>query len=138
MTLHYTLNIEDHLAWYDTHDELFRCGPAAIPVIGWLFRWEARSKFKSALKLPASSAGFGERSIEITDRGIREFNERFDFFVPWCEIAVAVTSKSRLFLARPCRNAFVVPLAACDTTNRRVELFNLLQINTKLRESHCA
>jgi hypothetical protein len=126
--------MEDHLAWYDLHSQLFPArGAAALPLVGWLIRLQGRSQYKHAMTLPASRNAFDERSFELSNRGVWESNPRFDFFVPWSEISVAAATDTHVFLARSCMNAFVIPLSACSHADERNALLQFIEKHIKLQ-----
>jgi hypothetical protein len=52
----------------------------------------------------------GERTLEVTDQGIREFSPEFSFMKDWPEMCLAAVTSSHLFIAHPSMNAFIVPL----------------------------
>jgi hypothetical protein len=134
MKLCYTLDVKDHLAWYDLCVRLYPPrGTIAMPFIGWLLRRRARRKYEDSMKLPANRNALGERSIEISDRGVQESTDAFEFFVPWTEITVAAATNEHVFLARPCLNAFVIPPLACASSVERDSLLDFIQNRTNLR-----
>jgi hypothetical protein len=55
-------------------------------------------------------SAFGERTIELSPSGVREFSSNFDFSTAWQDLAQAVVTPHYLFLAHPSMNAHIIPL----------------------------
>jgi hypothetical protein len=128
MILTYALELDDHLAWFDLHDQLFpQGGVASWPIIGSSIKRRRRERYRLGLIAPENYLALGERSIEISARGVREFNEIFDHFVRWSEYTLNVASDEYIFLAQPSMNARVVPLRACKTAEEREALISAVQ-----------
>lgn len=129
MTLDYTLELQDHLAWYDAYSTLFPAtGIASFPLVGAWMRRNRRMRFMRGILSPSNSLGLGPRSIELSDRGVREFNEHFDFTLRWLEYTLVAATEDHLFLAQPNMNARIIPLRFCPT---RQELLSFVEKHSK-------
>lgn len=112
MKVSFSLYSDDHLAWYD----YWRPAPATkIPVVRWLLRSAHENERRAFLKFidsPTNKAAIGPRTLELTDCGVREFADGFDFTIEWKEFVDVVLTKSHLFIVHPTLNAHVVPTSA--------------------------
>jgi hypothetical protein len=111
MDVRYTLSLEDHLAWHDYYlatpeGERFR---SSIPLIGGLLDQLRRRRFSHQVTLPPSRHALGERTLELTEKGVREFSSEFSFTTAWSDIGLIALTPSHLFLAHTSMNAHIVP-----------------------------
>lgn len=111
MVVRYSLTLADHLAWYD----YFLSTPAgsrsrsALPVIeAWL---PQRRRHRYAQQILATSSSLGDRSLELSPDGVREFSDHFDFATRWQDIALVATTGQHLFIVHTSMNAHIVPLS---------------------------
>jgi hypothetical protein len=108
MDVSYTLVLEDHLAWYDYHSAT----PAGtrlrspFPFVEQFRRW----RFSRQVISPPSSNALGERTLEATEKGLREFSPKFNFTTAWADMGLVAVTSSHLFLAHKSMNAHIVPL----------------------------
>jgi hypothetical protein len=111
MVVCYSLTLDDHLAWYD----YFLGTPAgsrsrsALPIIGSWFSQRRRQRY--ARQILATSASLGDRSLELSADGVREFSDLFDFATRWQDISLVATKGQHLFIAHTSMNAHIVPLS---------------------------
>lgn len=108
MPIRYTLTLEDHLAWYDHYlatpgGSQFR---SSLPFAGRFRRW----RYSRQVALPPSRHAFGERTLEATEQGVREFSPEFSFTTAWPDLYLVAVTSSHLFLAHASMNAHIVPL----------------------------
>jgi hypothetical protein len=112
MIVRYSLTLDDHLAWYDYYlgtpaASRFR---SALPIIGsWL--WQRRRQ-RYARQILATSSSLGDRNLELSADGVREFSDLFDFATRWQDIALVATTGKHLFIAHTSMNAHIVPVSA--------------------------
>jgi len=120
MLVRYILTLEDHLAWYDYY-VANSCRPlwSRVPVIGTRIADRRRQRFVQAILKPENRSALGERTIELSGTGVREFSAEFDFSTKWQDIAHVAITEQHLFLAHPSMNAHIVPLRFFDTESHR-------------------
>ena len=108
MDVRYTLTLQDHLAWYDHY--LATPGGAqlrsSLPLVGRFRRW----RYSRQVALPPSRHAFGERTLETTEQGVREFSPEFSFTTAWSDLSLLAVTPSHLFLAHASLNAHIIPL----------------------------
>jgi hypothetical protein len=128
MTLDYELKLEDHLAWYNAYLALFPpTGMAGFPIFGAFIARNRRNRFMRGILSADNHLALGRRSIELSARGAREFNECFDFFMTWQEYTLVVLTDDHVFLAHPNMNARIIPLRACPTHEAKQDLLALIE-----------
>jgi hypothetical protein len=108
MDVRYTLTLQDHLAWYDHY--LATPGGSQLrssfSLVGRFRRW----RYSRQVALPPSRHAFGERTLEATEQGVREFSPEFSFTTAWPDLGLVAVTPSHLFLAHASMNAHIVPL----------------------------
>jgi len=112
MDIRYTLSMKDHLAWYDHYlaapeGSRFR---SSLPFVGGILDKFRRWRYSCRLIFPFSRHAFGERTLEATQQGLREFSPKFCFTTAWSDLGLVVATSSHLFLAHRSMNAYIVPL----------------------------
>jgi hypothetical protein len=112
MDVRYTLSLEDHLAWYDHYLAMsegarFR---SSLPLVGGVLDRFRRWRYSRQVALPPSRHAFGERTLEATEQGVREFSPEFSFTTAWSDLGLVTVTPSHLFLAHSSMNAHIVPL----------------------------
>jgi hypothetical protein len=113
MVVTYALTLEDHLAWFDYHIEcvapLWRL---SFPLFGAALVRRRRRSFARSISAAANAPAIGDRSLELSDSGIREYSATFDFSTRWRDLAFAALTPQHIFLVHPSMNAHIVPLRA--------------------------
>jgi hypothetical protein len=111
MLVRYELTPADHLAWFDYHTA-YVAGPwpARLPLLGPALLERRRERFARDIAAAASAAALGERSVELSVAGVREFSSSFDFSTAWPDLAFAALTPEHVFFAHPSMNAHIVPL----------------------------
>ena len=122
LTIHYSLSLDDHLAWYDfycttPHGESEK---SSLPLIGKYLDRTSRESFGRAVSGPENKTAFGERSLELGPRGVREFSSSYDFTIAWPDIAMVAITDTHLFIAHASMNAHIVPLRAFSKDEDRI------------------
>ncbi|HZQ45989.1 MAG TPA: YcxB family protein [Verrucomicrobiae bacterium] len=112
MDVRCTLSLEDHLAWYDYYlatpeGARFR---STVPLVGVAFDKIRRWKYSRQVTSPPSRHALGERTLEATETGLREFSPDFSFTTAWSDIGLMAVTSNYLFLAHKSLNAHIVPL----------------------------
>jgi hypothetical protein len=117
MEIRYSLAMADHLAWYDHYLAMpeGECLRSSFPFVGRFRRW----RFSRQVISPPSCHALGERTLEVTDKGVREFSPEFSFTTAWADIGLVVVTSSRLFLAHKSMNAHIVPLRFFESDAKR-------------------
>src|SRR5215472_10305693 len=107
MDVRYTLTLDDHLAWYDHYLATPEGARLRSPFrfIDRIKRW----RFYRQVISPSHHA-VGERTLEVTGTGVREFSAEFSFSTAWPDIALIAVTPSHLFLVHASMNAHIVPL----------------------------
>jgi hypothetical protein len=121
MEVRYTLTLEDHLAWYDYYlntPEGARLRSSLPLVAGALDRLRRR-RYSRQVVSPPSHHALGERTLEITEQGLREFSPGFSFTIPWPEMCLAAVTSSHLFIGHTSMNANIVPLRFFESDAKR-------------------
>ena len=112
MEVRYPLSLEDHLAWYDHYLAIpegarFR---SSLPFVGGVLDRFRRWRYSRQLTSRPSRHAFGERTLEVTEQGVREFSPAFSFTTAWSDMGLVAVTSSHLFLAHTSMNAHIVPL----------------------------
>ena len=112
MEVSYTLTLEDHLAWYDyflasREGARYR---SLVPVVGGFLNRLRRRSYSRQVIIPPNRHALGERTLEATEQGLREFSREFSFTTAWSDIRLVAMTSSHLFLAHASMNAHIVPL----------------------------
>ena len=121
MDVRYALTLEDHLAWLD----YYLATPegvglrSSLPLVGGVLDRFRRWRFSRQVTLPPSQHALGERTLEVTEQGVREFSPEFSFTTAWSEIGLVAVTGSHLFLAHTSMNAHIVPLRFFESDARR-------------------
>jgi hypothetical protein len=68
--------------------------------------------------LPSRNA-LGERTLEATEQGVREFSTEFSFITAWSDMGLVALTSSHLFLAHTTMNAHIVPLRFFESDAKR-------------------
>ena len=111
MLVRYTLSPDDHLAWYDYYiASIQRFGWSSLPLIGPLLSALRRKRFIRGILAAGNHTALGDRTIELSPSGVREFSADFDFSTAWQTLAQAAVTSQHLFLAHPSMNAHIIPL----------------------------
>lgn len=110
MLVRYTLSPDDHLAWYDYTARVQSSGWLSLPFIGPLLSGHRRACFRRSIVAAGNRCALGERTIELSSSGIREFSSDFDFSTAWQDLAQAIITPQHLFLAHPSTNTHIIPL----------------------------
>jgi len=111
MHIRYTLTPADHLAWFDYYTlHVVRPWWSRLPVIGRVLLRRRREMFARTICAAANATALGERSIDLSDVGVREHSSTFDFSSPWQDLAFATLSTEHLFFAHASMNAHIIPL----------------------------
>jgi hypothetical protein len=129
MDVRYTLSLQDHLAWYDYYLAMPEGArlQSTIPFIGGILNRFRRRKYSRQVSLPPSRHAFGERTLEVTDQGAREFSTDFNFTIPWPEFSFVAVTSSHLFLAHESMNANIVPLRFFQSEATRKSFISFVQ-----------
>jgi hypothetical protein len=125
MEVIYTLTLEDHLAWYDfylTTSEGARLR-SSLSFVRRFRRWS----FSHQLVSPPSQHALGERTLEVTENGLREFSSAFSFTIPWSEMCLAAVTSSHLFIAHTSMNANIVPLRFFESDAKRESFLSFVK-----------
>ena len=111
MKVTYSLSAEDHLAWFDhlKGEDKPRGWPSVWSLLQGADPARQREQFIERLHHPEESAALGPRTLELTDRGVRETGPGFDFTTPWGEISRVDKTETHLFIAHASLNAHVIP-----------------------------
>jgi hypothetical protein len=114
MQVRYTLNLDDHLAWfdYDCTTEFGRHEKSRLPFFGKYLDRISRGSFGRSISASQNKSAFGERTLELSAKGTREFGTGIDFITAWPDIALVATTDTHLFIAHSSMNAHIVPLRA--------------------------
>lgn len=111
MVVRYLLTLDDHLAWYDYYfsTPAGSRSRSALPLIAsWLSR---RRRKRYARQILAASSSLGDRSLELSADGVREFSDAFDFTTRWQDVELVATTGQHLFITHSSMNAHIVPLS---------------------------
>jgi hypothetical protein len=133
MILAYTLAVEDHLAWYDFYTTVLHppSGYKAIPLLGTIFCRRERIKFREQMTAAWNHLALGPRSIELSAKGVREFNDAFEFYLCWEEQTVIVATTNHLFLAHETMNSRIIPFRTCQPPTEREAIISYVQQYSK-------
>jgi hypothetical protein len=133
MDVQYKLTLEDHLAWYD----YYLATPEGVRLKS-KFRFVdrlRRRRFSRQLTSPANLLAIGDRTLELNEKGVREFSAQFDFTTAWPEIALVAVTHTRLFLAHGSMNAHIVPLCYFEIDAKRESFISFATNHTSLSKS---
>lgn len=120
MLVRYTLSPDDHLAWYDyCTASIESAGWLSLPLIGPLLSAHRRERFRRGIVAADNRPALGERTIELSSSGIREFSLDFDFSTAWQDLAQAIITPQHLFLAHPSMNTHIIPLQYFESETHR-------------------
>ena len=122
MIVHYSLDLEDHLAWYDYYCSIphGRHERSKLPLIGNYMNRMKRENFGRALTSRGNDSAFGQRYLELHTDGVREFSKGFDFSTAWPDIAIVAATSTHLFIAHVSMSSHIVPLRAFPTDTERI------------------
>lgn len=117
MDVRYTLTLADHLAWYDhylatTDGARLR---SSLPFVDRFRRW----RYSRRVVTMTSRHALGERTLEVSEQGVREFSPEFSFTTAWSDIGLVADTSRHLFLAHKSMNAHIVPLSFFETNSKR-------------------
>jgi hypothetical protein len=129
MDVRYTLCLQDHLAWYDHYRAMpegarFR---SSLPLVGRVLDRFRRWKYSRQVALPASRHSFGERTLEATEQGVREFSPEFSFTTAWSDLDLVAVTSSHLFLSHASMNAHIVPFRFFGSNAHRESFISFAQ-----------
>lgn len=129
MDVRYTLSLQDHLAWYDyflstPEGARFR---SFLPLVGTSLDRFRRWRYSRQVALPPSRYAFGERTLETTEQGVREFSQEFSFTTAWSDLDFVAVTSSHLFLAHSTMNAHIVPLRYFQSDAQRESFVSFAQ-----------
>jgi len=134
MHVRYTLTLEDHLAWYDyylatSQGAHFR---SSIPLIARAIDQMRRRRFCRQVTQRPSIHALGERTLEATEVGVREFSPEFSFTTAWSDVGLVAVTSNHLFLAHVSMNAHIVPLSffASDAQRESFASFATSRVQT--------
>ena len=133
MDVRYTLSSEDHLAWYDHYlttpeGERFQ---SSLPLVGALLDRFRRWRYSRRVALPPSRHAFGERTLEVTETGVREFSTAFNFTTAWSDLGFVAVTSSHLFLAHASMSAHIVPLRFFESDTKRESFVSFAKSHVK-------
>jgi len=127
MEIRYTLSLADHLAWYDYYlatPEGKRL-KSSFPFIDRFRRW----RFSRQVFSPPSRHALGERALETTEKGVREFSPEFSFTTAWADIGLVAATASHLFLAHSSMNAHIIPLRFFESDAKRESFMSFARVH---------
>lgn len=112
MQVRYTLNLDDHLAWFDYYctTDFGRHEKSRLPFIGKYLDHINRESFGRSLRTSENKLAFGERTLELNAKGLREFGDGIDFITAWPNVALVAATATHLFVAHTSMNAHIIPL----------------------------
>ena len=61
----------------------------------------------------------GERTIELTEDGVREYSRDFTFVTRWEEIALVEVTADHVFMAHASMNAHIIPIRSFGSEAER-------------------
>ncbi len=76
-------------------------------------------EFHGGIGLSPSRHAFGERTLEATELGVREFSPAFSFASAWSNLGFVAVTSSHLFIAHTSMNAHIVPLRFFESDSAR-------------------
>ena len=79
-------------------------------MVGRLLEGLRRRRFTKRVKADKSGHAVGERTLELTEAGVRECSGDVDFVTRWDEVALVEVTAHHLFLAHLSMNAHIVPV----------------------------
>ena len=134
MQVRYTLNLDDHLAWFDYYctTEFGRREKSRLPIIGKYLDRLNRESFGRSLRASQNKLALGERTLELSAKGPREFGAGIDFITAWGDIALVATTDTHLFIAHTSMNAHIVPLRSFGSEADRTAFIR----NAEARGTH--
>jgi hypothetical protein len=114
MRIEYSLQTEDHLAWFDYHQEMVFPISADEPQMQRLehMRRSDRAIFAQSIEASPNRTAHGTRALELTEIGVRESSSDFDFVTLWKDVALVVHTSTHLFIVHASMNAHIVPLCS--------------------------
>ena len=117
MHVRYTLTLADHLAWHDhyvttAHGAHSR---SLFPFVDRFRRWRYSRRVVTAPNRHA----LGERTLEVTEHGVREYSPEFSFTTAWPDIGLVADTSRHLFIVHSSMNAHIVPLRFFETDSKR-------------------
>jgi hypothetical protein len=134
MHVRYTLTLEDHLAWYDyylatSQGAHFR---SSIPLVAGAINQVRRRRYSRQLTQRPNLHALGERTLEATEVGVREFSLEFSFTTAWSDMGLVAVTSNHLFLAHVSMNSHIVPLSffASDAQRESFVSFAKSQVHT--------
>lgn len=111
MLVRYILLPNDHLAWYAYYvANMEAVGWSSFPFIGPLLAAYRRKCFIRGILAAGNRFALGERTLELSPSGVREFSMDFDFATAWVDVAHVAVTPQHLFLAHSSMDAYVIPL----------------------------
>lgn len=134
MELRYTLALDDHLAWYDYYlaTPEGKNSRSRFPIIGGLLNKRRRRKYSREIISPPNRHAFGERTLEVSDDGVREFTPEFAFTTKWANISLVTITSSHLFLADTSMNAHIIPLHFFENETKRDLFISFVKSHAKI------
>jgi hypothetical protein len=121
MEVRYMLTLEDHLAWYDYYLTTAEGTGlrSSLPLVSRMINRFRRRRYSRQVVSPMSHHAIGERTLEVTEQGLREFSSEFSFTLQWPEMCLAAVTSSHLFIAHTSMNANIVPLRFFESDAKR-------------------
>lgn len=116
------------------HEEMFiLCVFAAIGFwhvrgMGFERRWNQRLE-SAVAAMPETRA-----TLLVEDKGLRECNNRFEFFIPWSEVQDYMIIDERLLIRGAGRERFIVPLRYLSS-DEQAELTRMLEERDVLKKA---
>lgn len=113
MHVRYTLTLADHLAWYDYYLTTPQGAHlrSRVPFIAGSLNQMRRRRFSRQLTQQPNLHALGERTLELTEVGVREFSSEFSFTTAWSDMGLVAVTFNHLFLAHVSMNSHIVPLS---------------------------
>jgi hypothetical protein len=91
-----------------------------------------RWRFSRQVISPPSHHALGERTLEATEKGVREFSPEFSFTTAWADIGLVAVTASHLFLAHRSMNAHIIPLRFFKSDAQRESFVSFARGHTML------
>jgi hypothetical protein len=122
MQVRYTLNLDDHLAWFDYYctTDFGRHEKSRLPFFGKYLDRISRESFGRSISTSQNKLAFGERTLELSAKGPREFGTGIDFITAWPDIALVAVTDTHLFIAHTSMNAHIIPLRSFGSEADRI------------------
>ena len=135
MEIRYTLTLADHLAWYDYYlaTPEGACLRSSIPLVAGILDRYRRWKFSRQVVSPPSRHALGERALELSEQGLREFSPEFSFTSAWSEMCLAAMTTRHLFIAHTSMNAHIIPLHFFETDSERDSFVSFVKSHVQLK-----